>query len=94
MEIQTNVTTGRNIIIIMRRNKKPPKCARTECPNVNAIFWNTSTRAYYCSACAKRINRAVGFELCKAPDPETAPEDQLAFSEKDVSRGTGVKDEI
>jgi hypothetical protein len=36
----------------------------------------------------------VGFELCKAPDPETAPEDQLAFSEKDVSRGTGVKDEI
>lgn len=33
-------------------------CARTACPNErSAVYWNASTRRWYCRACADKINR-------------------------------------
>jgi hypothetical protein len=37
------------------------KCNRTACPitkEIDRMWWNTSTRAWYCQRCALRINRA------------------------------------
>jgi hypothetical protein len=31
-------------------------CNRTACQKPGAVWWNTSTRAYYCTDCAKAIN--------------------------------------
>ena len=47
------------------------KCARLVCHNPNAIFWNTSTRMWYCKDCAAFINkyrlniREDGSPLCQ-----------------------------
>jgi hypothetical protein len=32
------------------------ECNRTACSNGNAIWYNLSTRAFYCQQCAQRIN--------------------------------------
>jgi hypothetical protein len=48
------------------------QCNRTACSNDEAIFFNHSTKKYYCAACAKLINEAnysdsmrlYGHELC------------------------------
>lgn len=32
------------------------KCFRAVCKNQNAIFYNASTKEYYCQSCARRIN--------------------------------------
>jgi hypothetical protein len=34
------------------------ECYRSSCVNIRAIFYNKSTRMYYCSSCAKLINDA------------------------------------
>ncbi len=33
------------------------KCNRTACQKEGATWWNPSTQAYYCTRCAKRINK-------------------------------------
>lgn len=40
------------------------KCARAACHSPDSVYWNSSTRAYYCPRCAKEINRQNGVELC------------------------------
>lgn len=47
------------------------ECNRTACNSQNAMFYNHSTRMYYCSSCAYEINRWApdfkrekGHELC------------------------------
>jgi hypothetical protein len=40
-----------------------PTCNRKVC-NSTARMWNTSTRAYYCTPCARRINDENGLEIC------------------------------
>lgn len=41
-------------------------CARSSCQTalVGVRWWNSSTRAFYCGACAVRINQGAGYELC------------------------------
>jgi hypothetical protein len=40
-------------------------CNRKACNcNINVIWWNDSTRAYYCTKCAHEINESAGFKLC------------------------------
>ena len=74
----------------MQTDIKPAKgeflgqCNRTVCSTQNAQFYNHSTRAYYCGACAKLINQAnyndsiilYGHVLCThraqgEPEPQT-----------------------
>jgi len=48
------------------------ECNRTVCKNINATFYNYSTRQFYCKDCAKLINEAnradamrmYGHDLC------------------------------
>lgn len=48
------------------------KCNRTACQKPGAIYFNHSTRAYYCEECAEMINdmnrqdayRLFGHDLC------------------------------
>jgi len=35
------------------------ECNRGACDSKRAYWWNTSTRAYYCGGCARRINDAA-----------------------------------
>lgn len=43
-------------------------CNRTACQQPGAVWWNSSTRAYYCQSCARKINefseKADGYALC------------------------------
>lgn len=39
------------------KGKKGGSCNRTACQAAGAHFFNKSTKAYYCAACAKDINR-------------------------------------
>jgi hypothetical protein len=41
------------------RKPAPVLCNRTACRAPGAIWWNTSTRAYYCTPCAHRINEGA-----------------------------------
>lgn len=46
-------------------------CNRTVCKKPNALWWNTSTRRYYCEDCARRINLhnpGLCIKLKEAPD--------------------------
>jgi hypothetical protein len=45
-----------------------PTCNRKVC-NSPARMWNTSTRAYYCTPCARRINDENGLEICNLHFP-------------------------
>jgi hypothetical protein len=59
----------------MNMQKERPKgsflgeCNRTACNEVGATFYNSSTRKYYCEACAAEINywsrMDAGIILCK-----------------------------
>ena len=47
------------------------ECNRTACKNKHAIFYNHSTKKYYCGSCAYEINKwaqdfkkEYGHELC------------------------------
>lgn len=40
------------------KGKLNGNCNREACQAPNAVWWNTSTRAYYCGRCARDINRA------------------------------------
>ena len=52
--------------------EKNGSCNRTACQKPNAIFYNHSTRKYYCPDCASMLNRvnksaameALGHDLC------------------------------
>jgi hypothetical protein len=42
-------------------------CNRQACQGCLVVgnrLWNTVTKAYYCPACARRINEAAGYSLC------------------------------
>lgn len=45
-------------------------CNRTVCFNHPAIYYNSSTRAYYCKPCARAINKANGVKLCVLKESE------------------------
>lgn len=60
---------------------KNGSCNRTACQRPNAIYFNKSTRAYYCEDCAREINwlggradtqRLYGTPLLCEIDAETA----------------------
>lgn len=40
------------------------KCYRAICDKPHEGYFNASTRRYYCSNCAKLINKHAGFILC------------------------------
>ncbi len=40
------------------------ECNRTVCKHLNANWYNSSTRKYYCIECALLINRENNQELC------------------------------
>lgn len=52
------------------------ECNRTACSNADAVFYNHSTRKYYCGTCATLINkvnradamRMFGHDLCILED--------------------------
>lgn len=50
------------------KGKLNGRCNRTACQRPGATWFNTSTRAYYCAACARDITRftkrADGFHIC------------------------------
>ncbi len=48
------------------KGKLGGNCNVTACQKPGARWWNTGTRAYYCSACAREINKYCGLEpkLC------------------------------
>lgn len=47
---------------------KGGNCNVTACQRPGAAWWNTSTRCYYCTACAREINRwsrhDEGYDIC------------------------------
>ena len=53
-------------------------CNRTACSNTSAVFYNYSTKMYYCPSCAKLINdanhvdamRLYGHDVCLPISPE------------------------
>ncbi len=57
---------------IIEKGQQGGKCNRSACNNDNAIYYNHSTRKYYCHDCAMLINRVnyydsmrlFGHELC------------------------------
>jgi hypothetical protein len=59
------------------KGKYQQECNRTACSNGNAIWYNLSTRAYYCQQCAETINgqnakdsqRLFGSALCMEKKP-------------------------
>jgi hypothetical protein len=55
------------------------QCNRSSCRAYPALWWNTSTRAYYCQRCALRIND-VSPSLC------VPPQDRIADLDERVSR--------
>ena len=74
------------------------ECNRTVCNNMNAVCWNTSTRAFYCVSCAQMINRECdrfGDErVCQIPleGSMNFPEDMLIPEmRKDVSKPENVR---
>lgn len=58
-------------------------CNRTACQAPNAQWFNTSTRAYYCTPCARDINRwalhDAGFEICFPTSGDEKVDRQLKF---------------
>ena len=58
------------------KGKESGICNRTACDNNNAVFYNHSTRMWYCPECAKMINqynqidavRFFGHQLCTLTD--------------------------
>lgn len=54
------------------------ECNRTACPNHGAVWFNHSTRAFYCIDCAALLNyankvdahRLFGHDLCTQQFPE------------------------
>ena len=44
-------------------------CNRSSCQAPGAVYFNRSTRKFYCRQCAATINEANGEELCTL-DPE------------------------
>lgn len=51
------------LIFRTRKGKHGGSCNRSACQAPGAMFYNKSTRAYYCYACAKAIN-AVNRDDC------------------------------
>lgn len=56
------------------------ECYRSICNNNKAVFFNHSTKQYYCTKCAREINdvnhfdaqRMFGHELCTFVSPDKA----------------------
>jgi len=47
------------------KGQRGGSCNRTACQMPNSAWWfNTSTQAYYCERCARKINLAAGTKLC------------------------------
>lgn len=46
------------------KGEKFGSCNRRSCQGPPAIFFNKSTRKYYCPRCADKINEACGESLC------------------------------
>lgn len=50
------------------KGKYGGNCNRTACQQPGAVWWNSSTRAFYCQSCARKINefsvKADGYALC------------------------------
>ena len=49
------------------KGKENGSCNRKACQRPGAVFFNTSTRAWYCAPCAHKINNASP-GLCYVPD--------------------------
>jgi hypothetical protein len=58
-------------------------CNRTVCNNNNAVWFNSSTRAFYCKSCAFKINYwselDEGVTLCKKIAEEDLQSDEKAL---------------
>lgn len=54
----------------MTKGTKEGACARKACTiSGNEVVWyNSSTRAYYCGQCAWKINRAANERVCSKED--------------------------
>lgn len=48
----------------IEKGEQGGECARKECHGHNALFYNSSTRMWYCAKCAKQINFYAEQELC------------------------------
>ena len=56
------------------KGEKGGECNRTICRSENALWWNKSTRRYYCEACARRImSWPENKGLLVEESPENAP---------------------
>jgi hypothetical protein len=69
---------------IMAKGDFKEECNRTACNNKNAVFFNHSTRKYYCFPCAALINRMnpeadeiYGHALCLYHDKDEAAKSKL-----------------
>lgn len=71
------------------KGKFDGNCNRTACqvPIAGENWFNTSTRAYYCTACARSINQSAlrfdGVEICVAVD---SPDHQPPFPWEEMNR--------
>lgn len=65
------------------KGQKDGNCNVTACQRPGAYWWNTSTRAYYCTSCAREINRwsqhDEGYDICW-PSKEAAIEAKAMFT--------------
>lgn len=70
------------------KGEKRGECNRTACNLPNAIWYNSSTRMYYCTACAHKINNAHPDNkgLCTLTNaPGRVPFANVDIGEKSIS---------
>lgn len=66
------------------------KCNRTDCDNGSAVYYNKSTRKYYCKICAHIINmhnRADSMRLYGEEDLCTVKTESIDSEEETFNRG-------
>ena len=60
------VINNKEVIVNSDKGKKGCICNVTSCNNKGAIYFNKSTKKYYCKECADEINWPGGWDDCKS----------------------------
>ena len=71
-------------MLINTKGKRNETCNDTNCNNSHAIHYNCVTEAYYCTPCARRINKGCEEDklICAWPKNEVLDDDGFLKPEK------------
>lgn len=78
----------------MEKGEYLQECNRTVCKNTPAVFFNYSTKMFYCASCARLINDAnrkdaiqmFGHDLCLKVDLQKEYEKIQSFNNKELEK--------